>query len=155
MMDAQAASSSGGLWKRQSSLAVDDSNAITAASTSGTCSSQSSAEIPTGIEADTAPLLSGGGGAVSAVNNKNNSENDMLSQEESIQMYGHIALSFLFLIAASSIVPVFASAENEAWRSQNIPYQKTAAGDVILDFELNHPLVDPPTITCKWISVVT
>jgi hypothetical protein len=29
------------------------------------------------------------------------------------------------------------------------PYQQTQAGDVILDFNLNQPLVDPPTIPCK------
>ena len=28
------------------------------------------------------------------------------------------------------------------------PYQVTAAGDVILDFALNFPLIDPPTIPC-------
>lgn len=31
------------------------------------------------------------------------------------------------------------------------PYQQTQAGDVILDFELNQPLVDPSTIPCKVI----
>ena len=30
------------------------------------------------------------------------------------------------------------------------PYQQTAAGDIILDFALNEPLVDPPTIPCKY-----
>lgn len=35
------------------------------------------------------------------------------------------------------------------------PYQVTAAGDVILDMELNQPLVDPPTIPCtSWPVVV-
>jgi hypothetical protein len=29
------------------------------------------------------------------------------------------------------------------------PYQQTQAGDVILDFNLNQPLVDPPTIPSK------
>jgi hypothetical protein len=29
------------------------------------------------------------------------------------------------------------------------PFQKTAAGEVILDFSLNEVLVDPPTISCK------
>lgn len=29
------------------------------------------------------------------------------------------------------------------------PYQTTASGDVILDFTLNQPLVDPPTISCR------
>ena len=31
------------------------------------------------------------------------------------------------------------------------PYQVTAAGDVILDFALNFPLVDPPTIPCAYL----
>jgi hypothetical protein len=30
------------------------------------------------------------------------------------------------------------------------PYQVTAAGDVLLDFALNEPLVDPPTISCTY-----
>lgn len=36
------------------------------------------------------------------------------------------------------------------------PFQKTNSGDVILDFELHHPLVDPPTIPSAllmWTSV--
>lgn len=33
------------------------------------------------------------------------------------------------------------------------PFQKMAGGDVILDFSLNEPLVDPPTISCKCHSV--
>lgn len=138
-MDTQE-SSSGGLWKRQSSVATDDT--ITPPSTAGI--SPSPAEIQMGSVA--APLLSNNNSSTSG---KDNEVNDTLSKEENIQMYGHVALSFLFLMTASSIVPFFASAEDEAWRSKNIPYQKTAAGDVILDFELNHPLVDPPTVTCK------
>lgn len=34
--------------------------------------------------------------------------------------------------------------------NRNIPYQKTTAGDVILDSELNQPLVNPPTVPCKF-----
>jgi hypothetical protein len=34
---------------------------------------------------------------------------------------------------------------------EEIPYQTTAAGDVILDFSLNQPLVDPATIPCTCI----
>jgi hypothetical protein len=30
------------------------------------------------------------------------------------------------------------------------PYQVTAAGDVVLDFALDEPLVDPPTISCTY-----
>lgn len=30
-----------------------------------------------------------------------------------------------------------------------IPYQKTSSGDVILDFQYNQPLIDPPTIPCE------
>ena len=33
--------------------------------------------------------------------------------------------------------------------TKQAPYQQTANGDVILDFTLNEPLVDPPTIPCK------
>lgn len=30
------------------------------------------------------------------------------------------------------------------------PSQVTAAGDVLLDFSLNHPLIEPPTIPCTY-----
>ena len=35
---------------------------------------------------------------------------------------------------------------------REVPYQKTSAGDVILDFMLNDPLVYPPTISCKFFT---
>eukprot|EP00957_Ditylum_brightwellii_P100257 7640042-Ditylum_brightwellii.AAC.1 len=73
----------------------------------------------------------------------NSSDN---SKEENIPIFGHVMLSFLFLLGGTSIVPLSAAAKDEAWRTENIPYQTIAAGDVILNFELNHPLVHPPTV---------
>lgn len=35
------------------------------------------------------------------------------------------------------------------------PYQTTAGGDVIVDFELNQPLVDPPTVDSEYCSLVS
>ena len=32
--------------------------------------------------------------------------------------------------------------------TKKAPYQQTKAGDVIFDFTLNEPLIDPPTIPC-------
>lgn len=127
--------SSGGLWKRQSTFTTDDSNN---SATAATDSHESPVEIQSG--GDASPLLGGTTGGMDAD----------LSQEENVQVCAHVALSFLFLMAGASIVPMFAAADDESWRSQNIPYQKTAAGDVILDFELNHPLVDPATVPCTF-----
>jgi hypothetical protein len=39
---------------------------------------------------------------------------------------------------------------DESLLSRPPPYQVTAAGDVLLDFTLNQPLVDPPTISCTY-----
>lgn len=42
--------------------------------------------------------------------------------------------------------------ENETGiENRPVPFQKTAAGDIILDSELNRPLVDPPTVPCKFV----
>mmetsp|Transcript_9039 Transcript_9039/g.13343 ORF Transcript_9039/g.13343 Transcript_9039/m.13343 type:complete len:344 (-) Transcript_9039:100-1131(-) len=78
----------------------------------------------------------------------NSSDN---SKEENIPIFGHVMLSFLFLLGGTSIVPLSAAAKDEAWRTENIPYQTIAAGDVILNFELNHPLVDPPTVDSNML----
>jgi len=147
-MDSRSPPSSSGLFKRASSLAVSDVPE----------SGPSAVEIESG---DAAPLLRQGSdaagsnsssttGAAAAAATIDNC--DVLSQEEQFRMIGHVALSFLFLMLGSSIVPLFAAAEKEAWRSQNIPYQQTRAGDVILDFELNYPLVLPATITSTCYS---
>lgn len=121
-----------GLWNRQSSSVVEDPE-----NPSG-----DNMEIEAG-NSDGAPLLRSTSGDESSAD----------GTSEGMFIYGHMALSLLFLVAASSIVPLFAAAENEAWRSTNIPYQKTAAGDVILDFRLNHPVVDPPTISCGSLNL--
>ena len=44
--------------------------------------------------------------------------------------------------------PKFCLPSEMTLQARDIPFQKTSAGDVILDFELNRPLVDPPTIPC-------
>ncbi len=37
---------------------------------------------------------------------------------------------------------------SEMMQQRSIPLQTTSSGDVILDLQLNHPLVHPPTISC-------
>jgi len=138
--------SSGGLWKRQSSLASGgggDENVSAAAGDPV----ESAIDLTLGASdsRDDVPLLSSSDTTANATSTTSNSDID-----NPTTMWTHVGLSFAFMMAASSIVPIFASKEDEAWRSQNIPYQTTNAGDVILDLELNQPLVDPPTISCTY-----
>jgi membrane-associated phospholipid phosphatase len=108
--------------------------------------SAGSAAISDDLEMEANPLL--------ANNSNTNNETDIgANSNEAFFIYGHMALSLLFLMAGSSIVPLFAAAEDESWRTHNIPYQKTAAGDILVDFRLNQPLIDPPTISSSSLIV--
>jgi hypothetical protein len=49
--------------------------------------------------------------------------------------------------------PRYLIAQETTIASKPAPYQQTAAGDVILDFTLNEPVVDPPTIPCTYTVV--
>lgn len=46
--------------------------------------------------------------------------------------------------------PRYLIANETAIATKAAPYQPTAAGDAILDFRLNEPLVHPPTIPCRY-----
>ena len=45
-------------------------------------------------------------------------------------------------------LPRYMIAHERVLATKQVPFQVTAAGDVLLDFALNHPLIDPPTIPC-------
>jgi hypothetical protein len=49
--------------------------------------------------------------------------------------------------------PRYLIAHEEGILKRRAPYQRTAAGDAILNLELNEPLVDSPSITCKWRQI--
>lgn len=72
---------------------------------------------------------------------------------ENLTIYSHIFASFVFLLAGHAIVPLFAVAAGESLRTDNIPFQKTAAGDVILDLDLNFPVKDPATVPSKYYAM--
>lgn len=134
-------SSPSGLWNRQSSQTPDES-------TGGSVGNASDdLELEASNNVSVSPLLLPSGG------DRDPTDGSISSSNEKFFLYGHMTLSLLFLLAGSSIVPLFAAAEDESWRKRNIPYQKTAAGDVILDLRLNQPLVDPPTISSDFLIV--
>jgi membrane-associated phospholipid phosphatase len=60
------------------------------------------------------------------------------------------ALSLIVAVVGWHVPKYFLPSQDQL-DSRVIPYQKTASGDVILDFELNNPLVDPPTIPSKLL----
>ena len=57
-----------------------------------------------------------------------------------------VSLSF---VLAAWYIPRYLIANESGIENRPVPYQQTAAKDVILDFRLSEPLVDPPTIPCK------
>ncbi|CAB9528138.1 Phospholipid phosphatase 5 [Seminavis robusta] len=127
--------SSGGLWKRQASSSLEEGRT----NSSSPNNNDADVEASQGDNSSGVSLLSAPDGIVGA--------EDGETQNLTWFVYGHIGLSFLLLVAGSVIVPVFAAVEKEAWREENIPYQKISSGDVILDQQLNKPLADPPTIS--------
>jgi hypothetical protein len=71
-----------------------------------------------------------------------------LSEQETLRLAKQAAAALL-LALTGWYFPRYLIANEEGIEHKIIPFQKTAAGDVILDFLLNNPLVDPPTIPCK------
>jgi hypothetical protein len=59
------------------------------------------------------------------------------------------AAAALLLALTGWYYPRYLIANEDGIEHKIVPFQKTAAGDVILDFLLNEPLIDPPTIPCK------
>ena len=146
-----------GLWKRQSSTPIGDDTTTNA----GGGADDSALELAStsGGSVDNAPLLATssstqGSGAVANTTTTTTSEILSLSSAELAKITCRdVGLSFAFNFLGSSLTHIFAAAEDEAWRSENVPFQKTAAGDVILDFELNHKLVDPATVSGMYTHI--
>lgn len=59
------------------------------------------------------------------------------------------AAAALLLALAGWYYPRYLIGKEDGIEHKMAPFQKTAAGDVILDFSLNEALVNPPTISCK------
>jgi hypothetical protein len=59
------------------------------------------------------------------------------------------AAAALLLALTGWYYPRYLIGSEDGIEDKTAPFQKTAAGDVILDFSLNEVLVDPPTISCK------
>jgi hypothetical protein len=59
------------------------------------------------------------------------------------------AAAALLLALTGWYYPRYLIGKEDGIEHKIVPFQKTAAGDVILDFSLNEALVDPPTISCK------
>jgi len=58
-----------------------------------------------------------------------------------------LVVSLAFVLSAWYFPRYLIDSENGI-ENRPVPYQQTAAKDVLLDFELSQPLVDPPTIPC-------
>jgi hypothetical protein len=69
--------------------------------------------------------------------------------EHSVVMIRQLVVSLAFS-ALGWYGPRYLIDHEEGIEKKQAPYQTTAAGDVILDFTLNQPLVDPPTISCTY-----
>ena len=72
------------------------------------------------------------------------------SSSESLRLAKQAAAALL-LSLAGWYYPRYLIGKEDDIEHKIVPFQKTAAGDVILDFLLNEPLVDPPTISCKCL----
>jgi hypothetical protein len=59
------------------------------------------------------------------------------------------AAAALLLSLTGWYYPLYLIGKEDGIEHKMAPFQKTAAGDVILDSSLNEPLIDPTTISCK------
>jgi diacylglycerol diphosphate phosphatase/phosphatidate phosphatase len=71
-------------------------------------------------------------------------------QDKGQRLSRDFALSLIVAVVGFYVPKLFLPSQDQL-DSRVIPYQQTASGDEILDFELNHPLVDPPTIPSKLL----
>jgi hypothetical protein len=67
------------------------------------------------------------------------------SERESLRLAKQAAASLCFAMAGW-YYPRYLVSQEDSIANQTVPYQTTAAGDVILDFLLNQPLVEPQTV---------
>jgi hypothetical protein len=75
------------------------------------------------------------------------------SSSESLRLAKQAAAALL-LALAGWYYPRYLIGKEDGIEHKMAPFQKTAAGDVILDFTLNEALVDPPTIPRKCRTVI-
>lgn len=69
------------------------------------------------------------------------------------QQYNRLVLQALLSVGFGLwgwYYPRYLIAHEQGILNRQVPYQTTAAGDVLLDLELNEPLVDSASISCKW-----
>lgn len=137
---------SSGLWKRQSSIVSEVEETIPL---------QQSNHNNTSLQ-----IKSGDSNSPTNISSSNNSFfptsnqwNDLVKKDrnEKLQVIGHIFLSMLISFLASVVVPLARQSVSDSIRTQNIPYQTTKAGDILLDFNLNHPLIYPPTVSANLL----
>jgi hypothetical protein len=65
------------------------------------------------------------------------------------------AVAAVLVFLSGWFVPRYMVAHETSLGAKEPPYQVTAAGDVLLDFALNYPLVEPPMIPCTYLMVKT
>jgi hypothetical protein len=75
-------------------------------------------------------------------------EDSFASEQEGLRLSKQAAAALL-LALTGWYFPRYLLTHEDGIEHKIVPFQKTAAGDVILDFLLNQPLIDPPTIPCK------
>jgi hypothetical protein len=96
------------------------------------------------------PLQSFGSISSSAVSVAGSLESNVARwHEHSVVMIRQLAVSLAFGVLGW-YVPRYLIYHEQGIEKKQAPYQTTSAGDVILDFTLNQPLVDPPTISCTY-----
>lgn len=68
-----------------------------------------------------------------------------------LDLVRQLVLAVALLQAGYSIPRYFMIHDVANLANRSAPFQVTVAGDVILDFALNQPLIDPPTIPCMFV----
>ena len=71
-----------------------------------------------------------------------------------VDLIRQASFTVLFVVVSWFVPRYMIATETTILHKADIPYQETSAGDIILDEELNRPVVDPPTIPCKNPIVV-
>jgi hypothetical protein len=107
--------------------------------------------LPRSLSSSSLPSLpevvvgSGGGGFISAARSGTTSSTTPV-------FLGRDLAGSVFVLLLGAYGPkwlFWPSDDDLRARNAQVPYQKTSSGDILLDFELNRPLIDPPTIPCK------
>lgn len=93
------------------------------------------------------PPSSGGGGGVNLRLSTSSDRGSYHSSVSLMRQWKQVGLSLAIFFVGWLGPDLFRPSE-EALRSKKLPVQTTAAGDVILDFQIYHELVDPPMFPC-------